>query len=830
MSAGAGNPFFASPILGARHGDALHPMPDSSPSLPIREMLDHSGWVRELARRLVRDPLAADDLAQDAWVAALENPPGDGRPLRQWLAKVLRNFARQRRRGEGRRAARETAAAKDEGLPSTAELVERASLQRMVHGAVLGLDEPYRTAILLRYFEELPPREIAKRLGVPVETVHTRLTRAHQKLRVRLDRLHRGDRRAWVLALAPLARRPWALPSSVLGGVLVNASAKLALAALSLAGALGAWYVLRPHPARPEATLAAAPHVAAPQRPGPLAAHAAEVPESAPREPVRAPPAPDPSAPAATPAPPPAAVAPAHGVVLAAAGGPAPGVRVRVRRAEDDREGPVAVSGPDGRWLLEQPPKGGLVVAADDSLSTVLAGALLPGREREPVTVVAPRLPLGGRVVDEEGRPLGSARLSLVLPDGFRTRFDAVLDDSRELSWSASSDADGSFELADLPQVEDAHLVVVHAGFDTRVLELPGRPDPAMEIALQRPRAEGDGFVRGLVVDSLGRPVDGARVAFGVETTTTGADGKFAFLERDPESMNAQLAGDVGAPRTMKALKSGLLPAFYEAPADAQGAPRWPARVVLRLEGEPLEISGRLLGTDGKPLEGARVFVAEASVFGAIDRRPAIVENLLAGATDRTWNWVETDGDGRFVVRGLLDREYRLRAMDAATLLMRETEPIRAGSTDVEIRMPRDALFARVAGRVVNHSGEPVAGARVFPMCDAFRARYLGHVVSTSHDALEGTKTDQEGRFELRGVPKSLVYLRVEGEDILPLEYGRWVEGDPRFANAPAHELPLERIERLEIVVEQRCHLQVTLADPSGADSSPCSTARGTSW
>jgi hypothetical protein len=50
------------------------------------------------------------------------------------------------------------------------------------------------------------------------------------------------------------------------------------------------------------------------------------------------------------------------------------------------------------------------------------------------------------------------------------------------------------------------------------------------------------------------------------------------------------------------------------------------------------------------------------------------------------------------------------------------------------------------------------------------------------------------------------------------VEYGRYVEDDPRFADAQVQELPLERITELEIRVEARCHLQVQLAQADLAD------------
>ena len=58
---------------------------------------------------------------------------------------------------------------------------------------------------LLRYFEDQKPKNIARRQGIPVTTVRSRLDRALDILRSRLDNLHSGKRRAWCLLLAPVA-------------------------------------------------------------------------------------------------------------------------------------------------------------------------------------------------------------------------------------------------------------------------------------------------------------------------------------------------------------------------------------------------------------------------------------------------------------------------------------------------------------------------------------------------------------------------------------------------------------------------------------------------
>ena len=180
-------------------------MPDkTSMDLPA-ELLANSAWMHALARSLVRGE-EAEDLVQETWLRALRRAPDDPAQARGWLATVLQNLATTKARSEGRRHAREQSVARGEATDSTANVVERAGLHREVIEAVMALDEPCRKTILMRYFDELPPREIATRTGTPLATVKGRLARGLDVLRRELDERNDGDRRAWVMALVPLAR------------------------------------------------------------------------------------------------------------------------------------------------------------------------------------------------------------------------------------------------------------------------------------------------------------------------------------------------------------------------------------------------------------------------------------------------------------------------------------------------------------------------------------------------------------------------------------------------------------------------------------------------
>jgi DNA-directed RNA polymerase specialized sigma24 family protein len=84
----------------------------------VRDLLEHSEWVRRLARELVQDPHVADDLAQETLMAAVESPPRRLSNPRAWLATVLRNRATSRYRGEARPAGRAPAAPPPGGPPA----------------------------------------------------------------------------------------------------------------------------------------------------------------------------------------------------------------------------------------------------------------------------------------------------------------------------------------------------------------------------------------------------------------------------------------------------------------------------------------------------------------------------------------------------------------------------------------------------------------------------------------------------------------------------------------------------------------------------------------
>ena len=191
----------------------------------LEKLMAELSWLRRLAGALVRDESDAKDLVQDTWLVAAEHAPTDGRPLKPWLSRVALNLVRMRSRASKRRLAREAAIEPHvESSPPPDALVDRVRAQRVVADEVLNLGEPYRSTVLLHYFEDLSSAEIARRSGIPEGTVRRRLKVALDELRGRLHAEERKTGRAVIAALAPLAVKPsaGAAGSAALGAVVVK--------------------------------------------------------------------------------------------------------------------------------------------------------------------------------------------------------------------------------------------------------------------------------------------------------------------------------------------------------------------------------------------------------------------------------------------------------------------------------------------------------------------------------------------------------------------------------------------------------------------------------
>lgn len=693
----------------------------------LEPLLAQTAWLRRLATELVGNSAVADDLTQDATLAALQSGgPTRGGAMRAWLASVLRNRARDTAGAERRRQQHERGAARAEAQPSAADAVERFALHRSVCEAVMALDEPFRTAVLLRYWDSLPPRAIAQQLGVPVETVRSRLRRGLERLRLRLDREH-GDRRAWALPLLALGskRSAGAVASSTTAtGVAILSLQKTALCAVAiLAVMVFGWSALfAPRPS-PDVPIAAA-----------RAATAVERIESPPPEPVRSP-----------------------ARVAESGDSNADGPWVVVGQLVDEDSGafvadaevrlldwspgwradqagePSTLSGADGTFRLADPlaRSGELLVLPRDH-ATVAVLLWLPdepaSRQRDLGTIALARgVSLAGRVVDRDGRPVAGAALLYahqgMMPVGlFAT---TVLPRAREL---ARADAQGRFALVErLAPPKDGVaqrvlLAVAETGMGWIELDVTRRPRDAHDLTIRLwPNAE----LEVEVIDEMMRPVAGARVAATKRTSpVAGTDlGNHPFVLGlfETETDESGRARFEHLPISADPSGNG---AKFTIEVEAEGYPEQP-RLVLELDPSAatqrriqlvrparVTVQGRVTSVHGQPIGGASVEVLWPSPERAL--------------TDET-------GSYRIDAVDLLPTGGQLEV--SAPGYRRVSREIAAAESPllVDVTLARSLVLE---GRLIDQHGSAVSGLHVF---------FEGQLCAT---------TGEDGAFRLESFPE----------------------------------------------------------------------------
>lgn len=683
-------------------------MSDLSPEL----LAQHDGWLRALVRRLVDDG-QADDVLQEVWGHAMRAELRDREALPAWLARVARRVAGKFRRGQQRRSAREQAVAETVDAPSLdpAELVARVEARQQVAKTVLELGEPFRSVVLLRYFEDQSPEQIARQLDVPAATVRTRLHRAHEKLRERFARERGSDWRGQLaLLVAPMGALDGVVapPASTTA---VRSRAWLLLAPVAVAALVWAVAQLVPAPppppesAREPAKIAAAAadtaedlEVAAANERSVAYVEQVSTPRVVDRSRVRL-----------------------AGQVLDHAGVGIPELEIAYHKGWPERGGPPeAELVPLGRCDREgffdvEAPRARGTLRIRGGFAT-LRSWVVTGEEpvegvEDAMIVAVPRVQLGGVVVDERGRPLAGKRVGILVHDtvGLPVATAGTYFESPRAA--TETDALGSFQLRDVPAFPLGDLgagILCQEGrtriptSDRHDLRIVVAPPKKRVRRSRRSRPKVVYFkIRGQVVTETGEPIVGAGVLAPDSgmTANTGEDGRFELgFNRVSDAGVAVLVTAIGcAPRSVRVWSQG----------ERDGA-----AVTVRMR--PLDqraraVVGRVLDERGDPVAGVVLTLADAVQLDDGAFHPRWVERP---EPHDFGPHAVSDEQGRFRIAGVLDRGYRLRVADEATRFAVTRGPFVPGE-ECTVRIPRPHVRKALRVRVVDLAGRAVDGAEV---------------------------------------------------------------------------------------------------------------------
>lgn len=197
-------------VVAVQHGDG-----DAFAELYRR----HYSAVRRACGRRMCDGHEADEVAQAAFVRAFERIDqcaGDRR-FGPWVHVIARSLCIDAFRARARVEPREEplAGALDHRPNEPEESLLHQERAAQVREALAGLPERQRRAVIARDMEELPPREIADRLGLSIGAVDSLLLRARRRLALSYRRLAGEGDGGWV---SPVRPPPQEWPSASVPG------------------------------------------------------------------------------------------------------------------------------------------------------------------------------------------------------------------------------------------------------------------------------------------------------------------------------------------------------------------------------------------------------------------------------------------------------------------------------------------------------------------------------------------------------------------------------------------------------------------------------------
>jgi protocatechuate 3,4-dioxygenase beta subunit len=432
--------------------------------------------------------------------------------------------------------------------------------------------------------------------------------------------------------------------------------------------------------------------------------------------------------------------------------------------------------------------RAGIAAAAPGYLAGFASLTVAAGEGRGPTFALKPAVRLRGRVVDAASKaPLAGVELRAAeAPEGASRGIFRFSDDEAPV---ARTGADGRFEVRGLAAETQYALRLAREGYAPRTAPVPpvapGAAPPPLELTLDRGRR-----AVGRVLDAEERPVAGAAITLRPAPAnqnrfqsltqpeeepfraSAGAGGEFAFTGLPPGRFDLEARAPGFAPR--------LVPGI-EVPA---GPGEHDLGTVLLSPGVALE--GKVSDPQGRPIPQAEVRVVKAT------GRMALLAMFRRGEEEPD-AWSRADGSFRIA---------DLAPGQPVNLVV--THKGFGGADVPQVTPPSEPLAVtlhpalRIAGRVVDPDGDPVARARLMLSTEWQRGG------SRAMRSSGQTESDEQGRFLFEDVEPGTLRLTASAEGRQSAELGG-------IAAAPGKD-----VEGLELVLAPGATVEGRVTDAAG--------------
>jgi len=152
---------------------------------------EYGNDVLKTAYSYVKDKFAAEDIFQDVFVKVYKKLDEfrDESSIKTWIIRITINTAKDYLKSAYSQKVVPMMEFKEDAIVSEDDYedIENRDRDRFVKETVMSLPEQYREVLLCIYYHEMSVADTAKSLNIPEGTVKSRLSRARELMKTKLE-------------------------------------------------------------------------------------------------------------------------------------------------------------------------------------------------------------------------------------------------------------------------------------------------------------------------------------------------------------------------------------------------------------------------------------------------------------------------------------------------------------------------------------------------------------------------------------------------------------------------------------------------------------------